>query len=127
MKKIKNKYDRRRAVDCKLERKSNSNPGYFKYSVTIREKDGTKHTQPVYGKDMQDALSRLINQERTVKVEKKLENNTGFIFLIWLILMGVPAFFVEHHTPWFLVYTMGTLLVLILAATWWYNYIRKGE
>ena len=121
------KFDRRRALECTFVEKSKNNPGYLKYQVTIGEKDGTKHTQPVYGKDMQDALSRLINQERTVKVEKKLENNTGFIFLIWLILMGVPSFFVEHHTPWFLVYTMGTLLVLILAATWWYNYIRKGE
>ena len=121
------KFDRRRALECTFVEKSKNNPGYLKYQVTIGEKDGTKHTQPVYGKDMQDALSRLINQERTVKVEKKLENNTGFIFLIWLVLMGVPSFFVEHHTPWFLVYTMGTLLVLILAATWWYNYIRKGE
>ena len=121
------KFDRRRALECTFVEKSKNNPGYLKYQVTIGEKDGTKHTQPVYGKDMQDALSRLINQERTVKVERKLESNTGLIFLIWLILMGVPSFFVEHHTPWFLVYTMGTLLVLILAATWWYNYIRKGE
>ena len=121
------KFDRRRALECTFVEKSKNNPGYLKYQVTIGEKDGTKHTQPVYGKDMQDALSRLINQERTVKVERKLESNTGLIFLIWLVLMGVPSFFVEHHTPWFLVYTMGTLLVLILAATWWYNYIRKGE
>ena len=123
----KHKFDRRRALEFAFVEKSKNNPGYLKYLVTIGEKDGTKHTQPVYGKDMQDALSRLINQERTVKVERKLESNTGLIFLIWLVLMGVPSFFVEHHTPWFLVYTMGTLLVLILAATWWYNYIRKGE
>ena len=123
----KSKYSRRRAIDCKLVAKSKANPGYCKYMITIAELDGTIHKQPAYGKDMQGALSRLMNTERTVKVEKKLENNTGFIFLIWLVLMGVPAFFVEHHTPWFLVYTMGTLLVLILTATWWYNYIKKGE
>ena len=121
------KYDKRRAIDCKLIKRSTTHKGYCKYMVTVGEKDGTIHKQPVYGKDMQDALSRIIKKELTIKVEKKLENNTGFIFLIWLVLMGVPAFFVEHHTPWFLVYTMGTLLVLILAATWWYNYIRKGE
>ena len=125
--KHKYKFDRRRALDCTFVEKSKNNPGYLKYLVTIGEKDGTKHTQPAYGKDMQDALSRLINKERTVKVERKLESNTGLIFLVWLLCMGTPAFFVEHHTPWFLVYTMGTLLVLILTATWWYNYIRKGE
>ena len=95
--------------------------------MTIGEKDGTKHTQPAYGKDMQDALSRLINKERTVKVERKLESNTGLIFLIWLLVMGTPAFFVEHHTPWFLLYTFGSLILLMLVAAWWYNYIKKGE
>ena len=63
---IKTKYDRRRAIECKMERKSNSNPGYFNYNITIREKNGAIHTEPAYGKDMQDALSRLIYTERTV-------------------------------------------------------------
>ena len=123
----KHKFNRRRALGCKLVEKSKNNPGYLKYMVTIGEKDGTKHTQPVYGKDMQDALSRLINKERTVKVERKLENNTGFIFLAWLIAMGTPAFFVDHHTPWFLLYTFGSLILVMIVAAWWYNYIKKGE
>ncbi len=120
------KFNRRRALECKFVEKSKNNPGYLKYMVTIGEKDGTKHTQPVYGKDMQDALSRLINKERTVKVERKLESNTGLIFLAWLIAMGTPAFFVDHHTPWFLLYTFGSLILVMIVATWWYSYINKN-
>ena len=128
MKKIKNKYDRRRAVDCKLERKSNSNPGYFKYSVTIREKDGTVHTEPCYGTDMQDALSRLINKERIVKVEKKVEKNFFIVFLIWLALMGWPAMLTsEYDSPKFLLYAMGSIIVFFTAVTLWYNHVNKGE
>jgi quinol monooxygenase YgiN len=123
----KHKFNRRRALECKFVEKSKNNPGYLKYMVTIGEKDGTKHTQPAYGKDMQDALSRLINKERTVKVEKKLESNTGLIFLIWLIAMGTPSFFVDHHTPWFLLYTFGSLILVMVVAGWWYHYIKKGE
>lgn len=126
--KHKHKFNRRRALECKLVEKSKNNPGYLKYMVTIGEKDGTKHTQPVYGKDMQDALSRLINMERTVKVERKLETNTGLIFLLWLVLMGTPAvFFGTQNTPWFLVYTMGSIVLLMVVATLWYNYITKGK
>ena len=78
--------------------------------VTIGEKDGTQHTQPVYGKDMQDALSRLINTERTVKVERKLETNTGLIFIVWLLLMGVPALFSgASNTPWMLVVSTASM------------------
>ncbi len=123
----KSKYNRRRAIDCKLIEKSKAHSGYCKYLVTIAELDGTIHKQPVYGKDMQDALSRLINTERTVKVERKLESNTGFIFLAWLLLMGGPAMFVEHHTPWFLVYTIGSIVLIMIVAAWWYSYIRKGK
>ena len=123
----KSKYTKRRAIDCKLIRKSKSNPGYCKYMITIAEMDGTIHKQPAYGKDMQGALSRLLKKELTVKVERKLENNTGLIFLAWLIVMGTPAFFVDHHTPWFLLYTFASLALLMVVAVCWYSYIKKGE
>ena len=79
----KHKFNRRRALDCKLVEKSKNNPGYLKYMVTIGEKDGSIHKQPVYGRDMQDAISRLIKKELTVKIEKKLE--TGCLFFISII------------------------------------------
>ncbi len=123
----KSKYNRRRAIDCKIVERSKNNPGYCKYMITIAELDGTVHKQPAYGKDMQGALSRLMNTERTVKIEKKLETNTGLIFLAWLLLMGAPAFFVEQHTPWFLAYTFGSIILIMLVAVFWYNYIKKGE
>ena len=124
--KHKHKFNRRRALECKLVEKSKNNPGYLKYMVTIGEKDGTKHTQPVYGKDMQDALSRLINKERTVKVERKLESNTGLIFLSWLAFMTIPAIFLgTQNTPWMLAYTFGTIIMIMVVAALWYNYINK--
>ncbi len=123
----KSKYNRRRAIDCKIVERSKSNPGYCKYMITIAELDGTVHKQPAYGKDMQDALSRLINTERTVKVERKLETNTGLIFLAWILLMGLPTVFVEQHTPWFLLYSMGSIFLMMIVAVFWYNYIKKGE
>ena len=124
----KSKYTRRRAIDCKLIERSKSNPGYCKYMITIVELDGTVHKQPAYGKDMQGALSRLMNTERTVKVERKLENNTGLIFLSWLVLMGAPAiFFGAQNTPWYLAATFGTIVIIMVVSTLWYNHVNKGE
>ena len=125
---MKNKYDRRRAIDCKLERKSNSNPGYFKYNVTIREKDGTVHTEPCYGKDMQDALSRLINTERTQVVEKKVMNNPFIFFILWIILMAWPVLLTQtHNTPWFVLYMFGGVISLFIIGAWWQHYLEKGK
>ena len=126
---MKSKYDRRRAIECKLERKSNSNPGYFKYKVTIREKDGTIHTEPCYGTDMQDALSRLINTERTVKIEKKMEKNPLIFFLVWMVVMAVPVIWHGElaYTPWFILYMFGTFTAMFLFAGLWQNYLDKGK
>jgi hypothetical protein len=123
----KSKYNRRRAIDCKIVARSKANPGYCKYMITIAELDGTVHKQPAYGKDMQDALSRLMNTERTIKVEKKLQNNTGLIFLAWLVVMGTPAIITDTSSPWFLAYVFGSLILLMVVAGWWYSYIKKGE
>ena len=95
--------------------------------ITIGEKDGTIHKQPVYGKDMQNALSRVINKEFTVKIEKKLETSTGFVFLAWILLMGIPAIFGDARSPFFLVYIFGSVLLMMGIATWWYSYVNKGE
>jgi len=124
----KHKFNRRRALECRFVEKSKSNPGYLKYMVTIGEKDGTKHTQPVYGKDMQDALSRLINKELTVKVERKLETSTGFVFLAWLLIIGTLTVLLgTMNTPWILVYTFGTIIGAMLISILWYSYVNKGE
>jgi len=121
------KFNRRRALDCKLVEKSKNNPGYLKYMVTIGEKDGSKNTQPAYGKDMQDALSRLLHKERTIKVEKKVMDNPFIFFLGWLLMMGWPILLGMDisSSPWFIVYGFLGILGLILIVTWWNNYINK--
>ena len=123
----KKKYDKRRALFCKLLGESKTYKGYYKYLVTIGEKDGTIHKQPVYGRDMQSALNRLINKELTYKVEKKLETNTGWVFLAWLLVMVTPAFLTDYSSPWFLLYVFGSVVVLASIAVWWYSYVNRGE
>ena len=123
------KYDRRHALKCELLRKSDTHKGYCKYMVTIGEKDGTIHKQPAYGTDMQDALSRLINTERTVKIEKKMEKNPLIFFLVWMVVMAVPVIWHGElaYTPWFILYMFGTFTAMFLFAGWWQNYLEKGK
>ena len=120
---------KRKAIRCDLERKSESNPGYYKYNVTIKEKDGTIHKQPAYGTDMQDALSRLINTERTIKVEKKMERNPFLFFLIWMAVMAIPVIIHQDltYTPWFILYMFGAFSGMFLLAGWWQSYLEKGR
>ena len=121
-------FKRRRAIDCKFVEKSKTSPGYLKYEVTICEKDGTIHKQPAYGVDMQSAIARLVNQERTVKVEKKLYNNPFAVFLLWIVVMVWPlAAGVVSDSPHMLLYSFGSIALLTILGGFWYNYIDKGK
>ena len=60
----------RKALDCKLIGQSDIDPNYFRYEVTIQEADGSVHKAPAVGRDMQDALSRLVWNVRTDAVSK---------------------------------------------------------
>jgi len=77
--------ERRRAVHCDVIEPSKTSPGYFKYVITIRETDGSKHKVPAYGKDMQDAIERLIWSERVDKVNDK----TITIIILSLFLSSI--------------------------------------
>lgn len=117
---------RRKAVACKLVERSKHNDGYYKYVVTIKEKDGKINKQPAYGIDMQDAISRLVAKERTIKVEKKLTASPFLVFAIWLGVMSWPSFFMRAETtPWFLLYSFSSIILLFFGIAWWYNRVNK--
>ena len=40
----KSKYDRRRAIDCKILKKSTTHKNYYKYEITVAETDGRNYT-----------------------------------------------------------------------------------
>ena len=125
---MKYKFKRRRAIDCKFVEKSKTSPGYLKYEVTICEKDGTIHKQPAYGIDMQSAIARLVNQERTVKVEKQLYNNPFAVFLLWIAVMGWPVGVgLVSSSPHMLLYSFAGIALLTILAAFWYNYIERGK
>jgi hypothetical protein len=75
---------RRKAIDAKLIGESKTSPGYFKYQFTILELDGTTNVMPAYGKDMEDALERLVWVERT---EKKPFNIMVITALLTIIIV----------------------------------------
>ena len=120
------KFKRRRAIRCEFVEKSKTSPGYLKYEVTICEKDGTIHTEPAYGIDMQSAIARLLNKERTVKVEKQISRNPFIAFAMWIAVMSWPILVgITYNTPHMLLYSFGSIIVLTILGGLWYNYINK--
>lgn len=105
---------RRKAVNCVMLEESKTSPGYFKYQITIREKDGTEHVVPAYGKDMQDAIERLIWNERADKVTNK-KGIMPIYAITLLLIVGLSGLLgVINDSPYWI---LGGLAVTGLIVT----------
>ena len=83
---------RRMAVRAEWQRDSESAPGFNKYFITIRELDGTENKVPAYGRDMQDALSRLVKTERSERLVETTERIPDYVYILLILgTMGVGA------------------------------------
>ena len=119
----------RKALDCKLVGPSTIDPGYFRYEVTIQEGDGEVYTAPAFGRDMQDALSRLVWTERTEKVAR-LTNKRAWLQFVPLIsllcVLGVFAFqFKSQGNPAWIIGGIASVGAIIGLSIMWGQHLNK--
>ena len=62
---------KKKAINVEYRKTSESFPEWLKYEVTILSEDGKVEKIPAYGKDLQDALSRVVHDEKVEKIAKK--------------------------------------------------------
>jgi hypothetical protein len=127
MKNSDEKFDRRRALECNLLRESKCQPGYWVYEVLVGEVDGTTHLEEVDGKDMSDALNRLLWSERSRSIEKfvtrKSVNVMVFLWVMGVILPAIVSTYTNSPIP--IVSVLVFNLVCFLVWKFWNNWIAK--
>lgn len=119
----------RKALDCRLVGPSEINSGYFRYEVTIQEGDGEVYKTPAFGRDMQDALSRLVWTERTELVTSYANKKTWLqvIPLISLLcVLGVFAFQAStHDNPAWILGGLAAIGAILGLAIMWNQHLEK--
>lgn len=74
---------KQKVISVEYRKDSNAFPDWLKYEVTILNEDGTTQRIPAYGKDLQDALSRVVHDKKVVEVEKRTKRIPD---LVWIVL-----------------------------------------
>lgn len=98
---------RRKAIEGKLIGESKTSPGYFKYQFKILELDGSENILPAYGKDMEDALERLVWVER---IDKKSFNVVTISTLLSVII--IPSIIAAITNNWlFIIGSLGMAII----------------
>jgi len=118
--------ERRRAVHCDVIEPSKTSPGYFKYVITIRETDGSKHKVPAYGKDMQDAIERLVWSERVDKVnDKTITIIILSLFLSSIIIGGILS--TTLNSPIWILISIALSAIIGIILNQVDKYFNKGR
>jgi len=129
MKKVKAK-----AIHAKLRHESSTFNGYLKYEVTIENPDGSTEIVPAYGKDLQDALSRVVHDEKVMKVKPIVDKiPQGVWVILWFIGIGAYTGVIFKSQAilkdWVgVIYITGIvgLTITILSIRNWFKLRNKG-
>ena len=112
-----------KAIHAELRKESKTFEGWLKYEVTIKHPDGTEEQVPAYGKDLQDALSRVVHDQKVIKLENKIIKKipeTVWVFA-WFLGMALTVLLISNNIEhkyaglWIVgaiaVYTTGSLSI----------------
>ena len=117
-----------KVINVSYRKDSNAFPDWLKYEVTLLSEDGTESKIPAYGKDLQDALSRVVHDKKVVEVEKKTKRIPDIIWVVlWfgymLGLAEVSMTMWQTNTIQGIVFVSGTALITGLTL-WAKNWFR---
>jgi len=74
---------KQKVINATYRKDSDTFPDWLKYEFELLNEDGTTSKIPAYGKDLQDALSRVVHDKRVVAVEKRTKRIPD---LVWVVL-----------------------------------------
>jgi hypothetical protein len=87
---------KQKVIDVKYRKDSTKFPEWMKYEVTLLNEDGSTEIIPAYGKDLQDALARVVHDNKIDKIEPKIKNIPAIIWaMIWfgyVIALSIYSF-----------------------------------
>ena len=119
----------RKALDCKLVGQSDIDSRYFRYEVTIQDANGDVYKVPAFGKDMQDALSRLVWSERTEAVTKFADKKPWMQVVPMLSLFCVLGIFAiqskTHDDPIWILAGLSSLGAIVGMSVLWSKHLDK--
>ena len=120
---------KRKAIHAELRTESKTFDGWMKYEITVKNTDGSIEQIPAYGKDLQDALSRVVHDERVQKISPTLNKIPVPIWIIlWFVGMGLTTIKIMNHveelgewTGIIFIGAVGLLTTFTLAISNWFS------
>jgi len=126
---------KRKVINVTYRKDSEAFPQWMKYEVEILNEDGTTELIPAYGKDLQDALSRVVHDSKVEKVSKVVDKVPTVVWpLIWILSLGVVVSYITTNSSifgdWIGVAYIGGMMVvsgITLSISNWFNLKNRDK
>lgn len=123
-----------KVIKVTYRKDSETFPQWLKYEVTLLHQDGTTQTIPAYGKDLQDALSRVVHDKKVIEVEKRVRRIPEIIWVIlWFgYIVGLMEFtyLVSPYDKFNGALFLGGMSLITLITLWaktWFRMRNRDE
>jgi len=111
------KKQKAKVLNATLRKESETFNGYFKYEVEIENEDLSTEKVPAYGKDLQDALSRVVHDRRVEKILPVVKKIPEIVWIIaWFISFTGIVIYTTTHMELFGEY-IGLVYIGVLSLT----------
>lgn len=112
---------KQKVINVTYRKDSETFPKWMKYEIEILNEDGTTEMIPAYGKDLQDALSRVVHDKKIKRVEKTTEKVPMAVWLLlWFIYMGILIIgYYDTQNHWVFIGGVLGAVSVILSLNWW--------
>lgn len=110
-----------KVVNVHYRKDSETFPQWMKYEVTLLWEDGREEKIPAYGRDLQDALSRVVHDHKVEKLNEKVGKvPTAVWLLLWFTYLGTLVIaWHETGNHWILFGGLLGFMAVILNLNWW--------
>lgn len=123
-----------KVIKVTYRKDSETFPQWMKYEVTLLHQDGTTQTIPAYGKDLQDALSRVVHDKKVIEIEKRVKRIPEIIWVIlWFgYILGLMEFtyLVSPYDKFNGALFLGGMSLITLVTLWgktWFRMRNRDE
>jgi hypothetical protein len=120
---------KKKAIHAELRKESKTFDGWLKYEITIQSEDGSVEKVPAYGKDLQDALSRVVHDEKVENILPVVKKVPDYVWVIlWFIGNGFTIIQILNHQKslggWTGLIFIGSILALTTFSLTLANFFR---
>jgi len=119
---------KQKVINATYRKDSSTFSEWMKYEIEIMNEDGSTEKIPAYGKDLQDALSRVVHDKRVVAVEKRTKRIPDIVWIVlWfgyvLALADYSMSMWQNNTTKGIVFVSGIMFItgLTLWAKTWFR------